>query len=205
MKLYNHPAAPNPRRVRMFLAEKDLLNQVEIINVDLGKGEHKSSDFLKKNPYAGLPVLELEDGTSISESVSISKYFEDLQPESPLLGETSKDKAVIDMWQRRVEQGVLGPIGTYFHQATDGLGEKNKYRNKEWGEHNLNLLKSSLEIIETQLDKNVYVAGNNFSIADITLLSALDFGLFLKIVDLSAYPSVHNWYKTVSKRPSAAA
>jgi glutathione S-transferase len=205
MKLYNHSFAPNPRRVRIFLAEKGQLEQVELIEVDLLAGEQNSAAFREKNPYGGIPVLELDDSTYISESVSISRYFEELYPNNPLLGQSAKEKAIIDMWQRRAEAGVLGTIGTYFHQATDGLGEKDKYRNKEWGEHNLVFLENSLNIIEDQLTNNVYLAGTDYSIADITLLSALDFGLHLGIINFENYPALKNWYDTVSKRPSAEA
>ncbi len=205
MKLYHHPIAPNPRRVRIFLAEKGILNDIDLITVDLGKGEQNQSEFKSKNPYGALPVLELEDGSFISESISISRYFEELVPQNPLLGKDAKEKGTIDMWLRRVEGGVLGPIGTYFHQAAGGLGEKDKYRNKEWGEHNVNILNNNLEILEDQLNKNIYIAGGEFSIADITLLSALDFGINLGIVNLDEHPSIKSWHKLVSKRPSAAA
>ena len=205
MKLYNHSQAPNPRRVRIALAEKGLLDQVELVDLELGKGEHRTEPFLKKKPYATLPVLDLADGTSLTESISIIRYFEALSPETPLFGSTPQEKAVVDMWHRRVENGVLGSIGTYFHQGTDGLGDVGRYRNKDWGLHNLNLLRTSLDIVESQLNSNEYVAGTNYSIADITLLCAIDFGLNLKIVNLEDYPSLKTWYNSVTERSSAKA
>ncbi|MCM8537272.1 MAG: glutathione S-transferase family protein [Lentisphaeraceae bacterium] len=205
MKLYNHSLAPNPRRVRIFLAEKGKLDQVELIDVDILKGEQNKPCFRERNPFGGVPVLEIDDTTYISESVSISRYFENIYPENSLLGKSALESATIDMWQRRAEVGVLTPIGTYFHQATEGLGEKDKYRNKEWGQYNLVFLKNSLTIIEHQLQKQAYLAGSDYSIADITLLCALDFGLYVGIIDFEEIPAVKSWYELVSKRVSSGA
>ncbi|NQZ59879.1 MAG: glutathione S-transferase N-terminal domain-containing protein, partial [Lentisphaeraceae bacterium] len=112
MKLYNHPVPPNPRRVRIALAEKGILNEVELVDIDILNGEQNQSAFLEKNPYGGLPVLELNDGTIISESVAITRYFEALSPEVALLGNDAKEIALIDMWMRRIESGVLNTIAT---------------------------------------------------------------------------------------------
>ena len=204
MKLYQHPIAPNPRRVRIALAEKGILNDVELVTVDILNGEQNGASFIEKNPYGGLPVLELNDGTFISESVSITRYIEATVPTNPLFGNEARETALIDMWMRRIESGVLNTIATYFHQATDGLGDS-RYRNKEWGQHNLKVLTKSLDILEQQLTGRVFVVGDNYSIADITLLSAIDFGLNLELVDLDKYTAISTWYKTVSQRPSAEA
>ena len=161
MKLYQHPQAPNPRRVRIFLAEKGIMEKVEMVTINLMTGEQHEESFTEKNPYAALPVLELDDGTIIAESVSISRYFEDLLPEKPLLGGDAKEKGIIDMWLRRIEQGVFSAAGTYFHQATDGIGD-DRYRNKEWGRHNVKILNHSLDIMEKQLTKQSYIAGENY-------------------------------------------
>ena len=205
MKLYDNTIAPNPRRVRIALAEKGQLEQVELINVDIFKGEQNTKEFRSKNPFGGVPVLELDNGDVITESVSINRYFEEKFPENPLFGTTAEEKAKIDMWHRRIESSVLGSIGTYFHHATDGLGESNRYRNKEWGEYNVNNLKSSLNLVEDQLKENDYIAGEHYSIVDITLLCSVDFGLFLKLIDLENYPAIKNWYERVSQRPSSGA
>ena len=204
MKLYHTQVAPNARRVRIFLAEKDLLKHVELITVKLGEGEHKSSDFLSKNPYATVPVLELEDGTYLTESHSISRYFESLSQSNQLFGDSPQQQAVTDMWQRRAELGVLYSTGNYFHHATSGIGDE-RYRNKDWGLHQQKNLVQHLKIMDEQLEKNEFLAGDKYSIADITLLCALDFALHLELLKLNDYPQLSRWHKEVSQRPSSAA
>ena len=108
------------------------------------------------------------------------------------------------MWLRRIESGILNSIASYFHQATEGLGDE-RYRNKEWGEHNLNILSKSLDIVEEQLSGRAFVASDKYSIADITLLSAIDFGLHLQLVELDKYPAISTWHTSVSQRHSAEA
>ena len=205
MKLYDNTIAPNPRRVRIALAEKSQLDLVELVNVDIFNGEHNSSEFKAMNPFGGVPVLELDNGDIIAESVSIVRYFEEKFPGTPLFGTSPEEKANVDMWHRRIESSILGSIGTYFHHVTNGLGESNRYRNKEWGEHNLKNLDDSLNIVELALKENAYVVGSNYSIVDITLLCSIDFGLYLKLIDLKNYPAINEWYDRVSKRPSTGA
>ncbi|MGH8011587.1 MAG: glutathione S-transferase, partial [Candidatus Binataceae bacterium] len=114
MKIYNSSAAPNPRRVRVFLAEKGL--QVPYEEVDLAKAANRTPEFRKKNPLAGVPVLELDDGTCIAESVAICRYFEELHPQPPLFGIGAKERALVDMWNRRMEFALLQPIADTFRQ-----------------------------------------------------------------------------------------
>ncbi len=204
MKLYEYNPFPNPRRVRMFLAEKGI-KDVEFVQVDVPSGEHRSEEFVKKNPSAAVPLLELDDGTNISESFAISRYFEEAYPEPNLMGATPKESAVVDMWQRRVEQSLMGCFTTYFHQATEGLGALELYQNKDWGEKNREMARSGLEQLNKQLASNQYVAGDKYSIADITALCAIDFALFIKIEKLEDYPNINRWYEEVSNRPSASA
>lgn len=204
MKLYEYNPFPNPRRVRMFLAEKGIEN-VELVQIDVPSGEHRTEEFIKKNPSAVVPLLELDDGTCISESFAISRYFESAYPKPYLMGTTPKESAVIDMWQRRVEQSLMGCVSTYFHQATEGLGALELYQNKDWGEKNREMAISGLEQLDKQLATNKYVAGDTYSIADITALCAIDFALFIKIEKLEDYPNINRWYDEVSKRPSASA
>src|SRR5690348_5456633 len=112
MKLYDYTMAPNPRRVRIFLAEKGIT--LPMVQLDLFQGENRTPEALHRNPYGGLPVLELDDGTCIAESVAICRYFEELQPQPPLMGADAKDKAVVEMWTRRMELVLFGHIGRYF-------------------------------------------------------------------------------------------
>ena len=205
MKIHEHAALPNPRRVRIFLAEKNLTNKVEFVQLDVFKGEHKTAEFKAKNPTTGVPVLELDNGTYISETMSIMRYFEALYPEISLLGSSAEEIAVIDMWQRRIESTVFGALGNFFHHATNGLGDADRYRNKEWGEKSLENFIKNLDWINSELSEKAYIAGENYSVADITLLCAIDFALFAKVIELSNYPALKNWYQKVSERPSSQA
>lgn len=122
MKLYDFTTGPNPRRVRIFLSEKRI--EVPLVSVDIMTRENRSEKFLEKNPFGGIPILELDDGTCIAESVAICRYFEELHPEKPLFGSTPKEKAVIDMWLRRIELQLMVPIGMVWihgHELTKGL------------------------------------------------------------------------------------
>ncbi len=135
MKIYEYQAFPNPRRVRMFLAEKGI-DGITFEQVDVPEGEHRTDAFKAKNPSATVPLLELDDGAYIGETTAISRYFETVHPEPALMGRTPEEQAAVDMWQRRVEDGLMNAVGAYFHHATPGLGKIELYQNKEWGEKN---------------------------------------------------------------------
>lgn len=205
MKLYELAMLPNPRRVRIFLAEKGLLNDIELVQVDVLKGEHRTAEFKAKNPTATVPVLELDNGQYISETVSICRYFEALNPGGSLFGETAEEIARTDMWQRRIEGNLLGTLGTYFHQGTDGLGELELYQNKDWGLENFDRFKQGLDWLNSELNTRNYAAGDQYSIADITLLCTLDFALFIQAIEPKNYPAIATWYERVSSRESAKA
>ncbi len=179
MKLYEYKAFPSPRRVRMFLAEKGI--DIPCEQVDVPAGEHRSPEYLSKNPDGVVPLLELDSGEYISETVAISRYFEEIYPQTPLMGTTAEEKAVIEMWQRRVENSLANTVATYFHHATEGLGESDRYRNKEWGEENRGKAISSMKQLNDQLAHNKFIAGDTFSIADITALCAIDFATAVNI------------------------
>ena len=117
MKLYDFTRAPNPRRVRIFLAEKGI--RVPMEQVDLFTGANRTPEALRRNPYGGLPVLELDDGTCIAESVAICRYFEDLHPQPALMGVDAKDRAVVEMWNRRMELVLFAHIGRYFQHTSE--------------------------------------------------------------------------------------
>lgn len=185
------------------MAEKNINTDYE--QVDVPAGEHKEEPLISKNPDGAVPFLELDCGTCISETVSICRYFEKAHPETPLMGTTPKEEALIDMWLRRVDATLMNPTGNYFHHATSGLGEKNRYRNKDWGERNLVTLKSGLADLEKHLTDQNFIANDDFSLVDINALCAIDFALFLEITSLDAYPNVKRWYDATSSRPSAAA
>ena len=202
MKLYEYEAFPNPRRVRMFLAEKGI--EVPRMQVDVPAGEHRRPEFLSKNPDAGVPVLELDNGEYLAETVAISRYFEEIAPGNPLFGETAEEKARVEMWQRRVEATLPNAVGSYFHHATDGLGDE-RYRNREWGEKNRETALNAMRRLDAQLADNEFVAGSRFSIADITAICGIDFAKAVGIDVPSGCANLARWYEAVSARPSAAA
>lgn len=203
MKLYEYKAFPNPRRVRMFLAEKGI--NVPTEQVDVPAGAHRSEENLSKNPGAAVPFLELDNGKFISETVAISRYFEEKQPRPVLMGTTAEEKATIDMWQRRVEHGLSHAVGNYFHHATDGLGEPDRYRNQDWGEKNREQALSTMKMLDSQLTNNEYIAGDDFTIADITALCAIDFAQAVNIAIPEDHVHLQRWHRNVSSRQSAAA
>lgn len=203
MKLYEFEAFPNPRRVRMFLAEKAI--EVERQQIDVPAGEHREADFLEKNPYAEVPTLELDDGSCISETIAICRYFEARQPEPALMGEDSKTQAEIEMWQRRIEATLLGSTAHYFHHATEGLGEPDRYRNPSWGERSRENAIAAIHRLDDELCRRPFVAGESFSVADITALCAIDFANAVGIETPPGLEHLARWHATVSSRPSASA
>lgn len=203
MKLYDCKPTPNPRSVRMALAEKSI--DVESVQVDLFKGEHHGDAFRKVNPFGSVPCLELDDGAVIGESAAIARYLEARQPEPRLLGSTPKEQAVIAMWQRRVEDGVLNAATTFFHHATSGLGETDRYRNADWGQANKKRFADTLGILDRALASRAYIAGDSFSFADITAICGIDFAKAVGIELPEGLPNLKAWHARISARPSAAA
>lgn len=202
MKIYETRTAPTPRRVRIFLAEKDI--SMEYVELDLQKGENLTPQMREKNPMGKVPTLELDDGTCIAESVSICRYFEELQPQPPLMGTTPLEKAQIDMWQRQVEFGLFMQIGMCFQHSTGYFSDR-MTPVAEFGEvSKVNAIKY-MSLLDRRLAQSEFIAGNNFSIADITALCAIDFA---RVVDVRIKDKHHNlakWYRDVNLRPSAKA
>lgn len=203
MKILETKSAPNPRRVRIFLAEKGI--DVPYEQVDLFKGGHKEASFTSKNPVAKVPVLELDDGTCISESVAICRYFEEQHPEPPLMGVDAKDKAIVEMWQRRIELEVFYPIAQAFRHGVAGMKTLEPIQLVEWVEINRARALEAYAWLDKDLADRKYVAGDRFTIADITLLVAVDFARGPKIPIPEDCKNLLRWHDDVSKRPSAAA
>ena len=202
MKLHDSKLAPNPRRVRMFLAEKGI--QVPLVNVDIAKAENRQPPFLAKNPMGGVPVLELDDGTCISESVAICRYFEGVQPEPPLMGVDAKDRALVEMWNRRMELEVFVPIAQVFrntHEFFKGRIEQVP----AWGEACRRVAEKRLEWLDRELASREFVAGDRFTIADITALVGIDFGRITKTSIQPGQKHLERWHEKMSARPSAKA
>ena len=206
MIIYDVENFPNPLRVRIALAEKNAFDSVTFKPVDLMNGEHRSAAFLHKNPFAGVPVLELDDGTYISESPAITEYIDHHFAGPSLTGETSKERAVISMMQRRAETQVLDAIATYFHHATDGLGpELETYQNSDWGQKQHARALAGLAYFDGVLAEQSYVAGEAFTVADITLWCGLVFGGFCNVGIPANLTHLQAWHDRVAKRPSIAA
>ena len=206
MKIYDVENFPNPLRVRIALAEKNVIDKVEFIAVDLMSGEHRTDAFLSKNPFAAVPVLELDDGTFISECSAIIEYIDTEFTGISLTGINAKDRAVISMMQKRAESMVLDAVATYFHHATDGLGPVlETYQNKEWGTKQGEKARQGLVYFNDVLANSQFVAGANFSVADITLFAGLAFAGFAQIAIPSELTHLIAWQKDVANRPSVVA
>ena len=202
MKIYNSSTAPNPRRVRIFLAEKEI--RIPYEEVDIVNAVNRGSEFRKKNPLATVPVLELDDGTCISESVSICRYFEELQASPPLFGTGAKDRAIVDMWNRRMEFAVLQPIADAFRQRHEFF--KGRIRQvPEYADVQRLNADDGLKWLNEELASRRFVAGDDFTIADITAMVAIDFGRVSKIAIKPEQRNLARWHAEVSSRPSAKA
>jgi glutathione S-transferase len=203
MRLYHAGRAPNPRRVRIYLAEKGI--SVPLVPIDLAQMEHKSPAFTALNPLQQTPALELDDGTVLTESIAICRYFEELQPEPPLFGVGALGKAMVDMWQRRIEFGLLGTVAAAFRHLHPAMAEMEVPQVPAWGEANKGKVQDFLRILDEQLAKRRFICGEDFSVADITALVAVDFLKPAKIVLSQDVEHVRRWHLQVSARPSAQA
>jgi glutathione S-transferase len=204
MKVYEYKAFPNPWRVRIALAEKGLTDQVEFVQVDLPQGEHKQPEFLAKNPGGAVPLLELDDGTCIAECTAITEYFDHLTGEPTLTGKNATDRGVIHMMQRRVEANLLDAIANYFHHATPGLGFE-AYQIQEWGEKQKEQAIATLNDLDQLLATQPYIAGDRFTVADITALAGLAFGGFCQITIPETATHLKAWHDQMQQRPSFSA
>jgi glutathione S-transferase len=208
MKLYNAPLpAPNPRRVRMFLAEKGPRAQaaVELVDLDIMKGEIKTPEHFARNSLGQVPTLELNDGTFLSETVSICRYLEGEFPENPLFGVSPKDQAFVDQWTRRVELRIGGPAGQFWRHAHPFTARVVVPQYKEFGESNREIYSRELHWLDKELSGKQFVAGDAYTIADICLLSMIDFGDWIGLKVPDDLSNVKDWHARVSARPSAKA
>lgn len=203
MKIIEAAPAPNPRRVRIFLAEKGIEIPFEQINIMERK--HKSSEFGDLNPFQTVPVLVLDDGSTLAESIAICRYFEELQPEPALFGGTPLEKAQIEMWQRRMELGLLFRVAQTLRHTNPKMAHLESPQFPDWGEANRGRVAEVLAIIDAQLASNPYIAGSSFSVADITALVALNFMKPARVERPEGLAHLDRWYSEVSTRPSASA
>lgn len=204
MKLYNTPMpAPNPRRVRMFLAEKAV--SVPMVDIALVKREHKAPEHLARNSLGQTPVLELDDGTCLSETVAICRYLESVYPEPAMFGRTGLEQAQVDMWVRRVEFQLLGPAGNFWRHAHPFTARVVVPQYKEFGEANRGAYERALMWLDSEIATTPYLAGQDYSMADICALSTMDFASWIGLPIPEGALHVLDWYRRVSLRPSAAA
>ena len=204
MKLYNHPAATNPRRVRMFLAEKGI--DVPLQDVDLMKGETRSPEYLAKDPSGRLPLFELDDGSLLSESVAICRYFDSLQPEPNLFGRDGREQAEVEMWQRRAEMDLYIPISNAFRYSSPMARAIQPNQISEWADLCRARALECMGWLNDRLRDRKFLAGDAFSIADITAFCALGLGQNTGTIEIpDAMTNLLRWHETVAERPSASA
>ncbi|HEY1781761.1 MAG TPA: glutathione S-transferase family protein [Roseiarcus sp.] len=203
MKLYNSNLAPNPRRVRIFLAEKGV--SIERVEVDLGKLEHKTAEFGRLNPFQTIPVLELDDGTRIAESIAICRYIESLWPEPNLFGLTPIEQAMIEMWQRQLELRLLLPIAQVLRHTHPHMAEMENPQIPDWAAVNRPRALAAMAIVDEILSRRPFIAGERFTIADITGLVALDFARPARIAIPPELVRLNRWHQVLKARSSAAA
>ncbi len=206
MKLYNdNDPAPNPRRVRIFLLEKGL--EIPFVHTPLFEGKHKAPEFLAKNSLGQLPVLELDDGSYLSESVSICRYLEALHPKPPLFGRDAAESARIDMWIRRIELRVMMPaamIWVHCHPFTAAFAEsQGRKQFKEFGESNFKVWTGACRWLDGEMAGKPFLASDSYSMADIILQTTVDFGAAIGIDLPEDCKNTRDWYERVSARPSA--
>lgn len=203
MLFYDTPdPAPNPRRVRIFAAEKRLTLPTQTVSIR--DREHKSDAYLKINPLGQTPALLLDDGTVLTESVSICRYLEALNPEPPLFGSNPLEAALIDMWIRRVELRLMVPTGmiwVHTHPFTARIMPKQYV---DFGESNRPLVASAHKMLDAILADTPFIAGERYSMADIVLLTTIDFGTFIGVTIPEELERLNDWHRRVSARPSAA-
>ena len=204
MRLYDGGRAPNPRRVRVFLAEKGVA--LETVQVDIGRLEHFSADYAEKNPFRQVPALELDDGFVLTETIAICRYFEETVPTPPLFGLGARERAEIEMWQRRLEMRLLLTVGHAFRHLHPAMAEMEVPQVPDWGEANKPRALEALSLLEAHLsDGRPYVCGEAYSIADITGMIGVDFMKPAKISVPEDHVHVRRWHATVAARPSASA
>jgi glutathione S-transferase len=203
MKLYDGGRAPNPRRVRVFLAEKGI--DVPLQAVDLGSMQHKTPEYAAINPLQRLPALELDDGTILTESIAICRYFEAVQPEPPLFGVDGRDAALVEMWNRRAELHLLAPVSAVFRHGHPAMAAMEIPQVPAWADANKPRVVDFLAFLDRELSGRPFLAGERYTVADITAMVAVDFMKPAKLTVPEDLPHLRRWHGEVASRPSAKA
>lgn len=203
MKLYDSKTAPNPRRTRIFLAEKGIVIPTE--QVDIMAMQHKTPEYAAINPLQRMPALVLDDGTVITESIAICRYFEMLNPEPPLFGLGPKDAAIVEMWNRRAEINFFSNVAAVFRHTHPAMKELEVPQIPAWAEANRPRVIWFLELADRELANREFVAGDRYTVADITMQVAVDFMKPGRLAMPEGASNVKRWHAAVSRRPSASA
>jgi len=206
VRFYDSIGLPNPDRVRIALAEKGVLDQVEIIQVNLWEGEHRTEAFKAKNPSITVPLLELDNGVAISETTAITEYIDHAFDGIPLTGTGPQERAVVHMMQRRGEQKIVDAIGAYFHHGTPGFGPEIELdQNKAWGEAHYQKALDGMAYFDAVLRDQLYVAGEAYSMADITVFTGLNFSeTYPKVMVPSDLTALTAWRDRIAARDACA-
>lgn len=203
MKIYDVEGFPNPARIRIALAEKGATDKVDFIPVDVMGGEHRSETFKAKNPDATVPCMELSDGSYIAQCNAITEYIDGHFDGPSLTGKTPKERAQISMMNLRAENGLLNAVGAYFHHATPGLGpDLETYQCNEWGNKQKEVAGQTMAYLDEVLEENEFLAGSEFSMADITAFAGLAFADFAKVEIPENLLNLNAWRAKVAARPS---
>jgi len=203
MKLYDGGRAPNPRRTRIFLAEKGI--KLPMQQIDLGALEHMSASYAAINPLKRVPALVLDDGTVITESIAICRYFEALTPEPALFGRDALETARVEMWNRRLELHLLFPISHVFRNTHPAMKAMEVPQVPAWAEANKPRILDFISIVDRELEGRRFISGDNFSVADITGLVSLDFMKPAKLAVPDELKNLKRWHADLAARPSASA
>jgi glutathione S-transferase len=203
MKLYDSKLAPNARRVRIFLAEKEI--SVPTVDMDLARLEHKTAAFSVLNPFQTVPALELDDGEVISESAAICRYFEELHPAPALFGVGALERARVEMWHRRLEQQLFYSIAQTYRHTHPAAKVLEPQQIRDWAELNRGRALRAMTVVDEALLESPFIAGDRFSIADIMGLVALDFIRPARINIPENLAHLRRWRETLAARPSANA
>ncbi|MCH9685147.1 MAG: glutathione S-transferase [Deltaproteobacteria bacterium] len=203
MKIHDIEGFPNPTRVRIALAEKGASDLVEFVAVDVMGGEHRTDAYRAKNPDASVPCLELDDGTVLSQCTAITEYIDGHFEGPALCGRTPKSRATIHMMSRRAEAGLLDAVGAYFHHATPGLGPALETdQNETWGQRQRLHALETMRYLDQVLSSEEYLAGDTFSMADITAFAGLAFADLAKVEIPLELTHLLAWRAKVAARPS---
>jgi glutathione S-transferase len=203
MKLYDSKLAPNPRRARIFLAEKGISVPTE--QIDIAAQQHKTPEYAAINPLQRMPALILDDGTIITESIAICRYFEMLYPEPPLFGVGPKDSALVEMWNRRAEINFFANVAAVFRHTHPAMKELEVPQVPAWADANRPRVAWFLEMLDGELANREFIAGDRYTVADITMQVATDFMKPARLAMPEGVANVKRWHAAVSARPSAGA